>query len=357
MAYQTAPRNPQNVRVSVRPSYGAPSAVQRPRPTTQAQSPQPLRKAIPIKKRKRREREHFFIMRRGVCFLMMIFSLVWIAVILLNYLNILPNFTSFVIQKDLTPLDERLETDTGELDDLGNAIMLAYVDQSVYVSLMDPIYGGIANILNKPMVDADGVSLSPFYDEMNAIIMNQVLDEIEAEAAEDEVEAELDPAEEELLAQARAEDSMMMVAQIAFPYFPIALAVSALCAVIVFLLSLFSLFGRRIFKGFLIFSFIMVLAGVMTLLGGFAASGIFNGNPKYMEDGTLLSVIDFTKITEFLTGGFTGAPLTAIDPEIDIAPLPMVAGYGTLALLIVPVLIMLLSIFAKRKVPYSIFDK
>ena len=354
MAYQTAPGNPRNVSVSVRPSYGQPA---RPRPVQPNPNARPQAKAIPVKKKRRKEREYFFIMRRGVCFLMMMFSLVWIAVILLNYLNILPNFTSFLIEKDLTPLDERLETDTGELDDFGNAIMLPYVDQSKYISMMDPIYGGISAILKQPMVDGQGISLSPFYDEMYENIMGAAEEEVEAEAADEEPEETPELTEEELLAQAREQDTMMMVAQIAFPYFPIALVVSALAAVLIFILSLFSMFGRRIFKGFFIFALIMVLAGVMTFVGGFVASGIFSGAPKYLEDGTLVSVIDFTKAAEFLTGAFTGPPATAIDPEIDVAPIPLVSGYGTLGVLLAPIIIMLLALFARRKVPYSIFDK
>ncbi|NLT18280.1 MAG: hypothetical protein GXY10_02605 [Clostridiales bacterium] len=355
MAYQTAPGNPRNVSVSVRPSYGPPN---RPRPIQQNPNARPQQKAIPVKRKRRKEREYFFIMRRGVCFLMMVFSLIWIAIILLNYLNILPNYTSFLVEKDLTPLDERLETDTGELDDDGNAIMLPYVDQSKYISMMDPIYGGISAILKQPMVDANGVSLSPFYDEMYEKIMGAPEEEVEAEAADEEPEEAPELTEEELLAQAREQDPMMMVAKIAFPYFPVALVVSALGAVLIFILSLFSMFGRRIFKGFFIFALIMVLAGVMTFIGGFVASGVFSGAPKYLDDGvTLVSVIDFTKALEFLTGAFTAPPATAIDPEIDVAPIPLVSGYGTLAVLVAPIVIMLLALFARRKVPYSIFDK
>jgi predicted RND superfamily exporter protein len=204
MPYQQAPaRNPHSTSVSVRPYGGAPISQARPRPSGQMQPQRPQARAIPVKKRRRKERDYFFIMRRGVCFLLLLFSLIWIAVIALNYLNILPNFTSFVIEKDLTPLDERLEIDTGEVDGDGNAIMQAYADKSVYVSMMDPLYGGIAAILKKPMVDANGVSLSPFYDEIYNKIMNIP------------PEGEVDP--EAIDPDARAADSMMMIAQIAFP--------------------------------------------------------------------------------------------------------------------------------------------
>lgn len=345
MPYQQAPaRNPHSTSVSVRPYGGAPISQARPRPSGQAQPqkrPQP--QAIPVKKRRRKERDYFFIMRRGVCFLLLLFSLIWIAVIALNYLNILPNFTSFVVEKDLTPLDERLEIDTGEVDGDGNAIMQAYTDKSVHISMMDPLYGGIAALLKKPMVDGNGVSLSPFYDEIYNKIMNIP------------PEGEVDP--EAIDPDARAADSMMMIAQIAFPYFPIALAVSALGAVILLLISLFALFGRRIFKGFFIFAIILVVAGLLTFVAADAACGIFMGNPVLNDDGTVVSVIDFTRIVEFLTGAFTPAPATAIDPEIAIEPLPVVAGYGTLALVALPIIMLLLSLFVKRKVPYSIFDK
>ena len=76
---------------------------------------------IPVKKNRRRERDYFFIMRRGVCALMMVLSLVWIAIIALNYLAILPEYTSFLVEPDLTPLDERLPVEV--LDEEGNPVV------------------------------------------------------------------------------------------------------------------------------------------------------------------------------------------------------------------------------------------
>ena len=38
----------------------------------------------PVKKNKRKERDYFFIMRRGVCFLMLLHAIVWVAAIFLD---------------------------------------------------------------------------------------------------------------------------------------------------------------------------------------------------------------------------------------------------------------------------------
>ena len=104
-------------------------------------------------------------------------------------------------------------------------------------------------------------------------------------------------------------------------------------------------------------SIIMLLGGVAALIAGFAAAGNYMGAPYFLEDGTVVSVIDFSKITDFLMGAMNGAPAEPLDPEVDVMPMTMVAGYGLLIIVIVPAVMLLLSFFARKKVPYSIFDK
>ncbi|MBO5773822.1 MAG: hypothetical protein J6R44_03215 [Clostridia bacterium] len=364
------------------------------RPQQKPAQPKKQEKPVPVKKNRRRERDYFFIMRRGVCFVIMLLALVWVGVFAMNYLGILPEYTSFLIQPDLTPLDERLDVETGELDEDGNAIIESYVDTSAYVSFIDPIFGALKNVLGVDMgTGENGESLSAFYDgtllqlapetategEGEEVEGETEGDDIVAEAAgetEEEVtegeegeEGEADVEEEVvptfppqvstsvITDEAREADSMTSIASMAWTYFPIVLVLGAVFAIIIFLIALFSLFGRRIYKGFGIMSIVMLLGGVAALLAGMAAMGNYMGNPMLLEDGTATSVIDFSQIMGFLTGALNGAPATAIDPETTAQPLTMVAGYGLLIVLIIPIVILILSFFARKKVPYSIFDK
>lgn len=362
----------------------------------------------PVKKNRRRERDYFFIMRRGVCFLMMLLAIVWVAVIAFNYLGVMPQYTSFLVAPDLTPLDERLDVETGDKDEEGNAIIQEYVDQSVYISFMDPVFGVLKALAGVEMTDDEGNSMSPFYDSFSPAISGETAaegedgsetdtetgdDELVAEASEETTDEETDdttdeegagtetpaeegadtetPAEEEdnspafgyvlantdISADAREQDSMGQIASMAFDYAPIVLVLGALFAVVVIIIAFLALFGRRIFKGFGFLSIVMLLAGLAMFVAGMAAMGNYMGNPSIDEDGIVTSVLNFDQMVNFAFSVFQGAPATAPDPAVETASLTMVAGYGLLIVMIIPVIILLLSIFARKKVPYSIFDK
>lgn len=367
----------------------------------------------PVQKNRRKERDYFFIMRRGVCFLIMLLALVWVGVIALNYLGIMPQYTAYLVAPDLTPLDQREDVETDQTDEDGNVIIQEYVDKSVYISVTDPVFGALKKLFNLEMKDADDNSMSPFYDSFSPAISGAEEeadadgvtdeedkdaetdgeDEIVAEAADEEDEAtdgedeatdaegeegedgEEGTGDEEAVEEdtsvkfgyvsantdidpaAREEDSMGTVASMAFDYAPVVLIVGAVFALIIFILAFLSLFGRRIFKGFGIMSIIMLLGGIGVLIAGMAAMGNYMGYPAYDAEGTVVSVLDFAKISDFLLGMFSGAPETALDPEVDAMPLKLVAGYGLIALVVIPVVMVILSIFARKKVPYSIFDK
>lgn len=389
--------------------------------------PQPKKAAPPpVQKRRRKERDYFFIMRRGVCFLMLLLAIVWVAVIAMNYLAIMPQYTSFLVAPDLTPLDDRLDTETGEMDEGGNAIVIPYQDKSVYISFIDPIFGALKALFGLSMTDSEGNSMSPFYDSFSPAIAGtaentgnenaentddensentenneNTENEMEgpvAEASENEdgteatddtentegedaegtdgettegenTEGEQTATEDTAIKfgyveantnideEARSQDSMGSIASMAFNYAPIILVVGAVFAVLLIVFAFLSLFGRRIFKGFGIMSIIMLLAGLAMFVAGLAAMGNYMGNPSITEDGVLVSVLDFSQLMNFAFGVFQGAPATALDPATDVMPLTLVSGYGMLIILVVPVVILLLSIFARKKVPYSIFDK
>ena len=381
---------------AVRYNAGMPAGARRPQQRP-AQPKKPVEQPVPVKKNNRKEREYFFIMRRGVCFFIMLLSIIWVGVFAMNYLGILPEYTSFLAQPDLTPLDEREDIDTGEVDEDGFAIVEEYVDKTAYVSFIDPIFGALKNILGVDMgTDENGESLSAFYEGTLAQLAPEAAAEEETEGegdgeedivaeaapeADEEAEgdgevsegeegdAEAEPEEEEevvfkpqistavITDEAREADSMTSIAGMAWTYFPIVLVAGAVVALIAFILALLSLFGRRIYKGFGVMSIIMLLAGVVAFVAGLAASGNYMGNPMMLEDGTVTSVIDFSQVMPFAMGLINGAPATAIDPETTTAPLTMVAGYGLLIIVAIPVIILILSFFARKKVPYSIFDK
>ncbi len=355
-----------------------------------------VEKPVPVKKNKRREKDYFFIMRRGVCFMLMLLAIVWVAVFALNYLEILPEYTSFLTQPDLTPADQRDSVDSGEKDEDGNPILIEFEDKTAYVSFMDPIFGALKNLLGVDMGGEEGENVSAFYDGTLKQLAPDVVkeegeveedkaeegDDVVAEAAEEtedvedtedaegEEGAEAEETEEDAVKvyppqvsdanisdEAREADGMTAIAAMAWQYFPVVLVVGALMAILVLILAFFSLFGRRIFKGFTVFSLIMLLSALVAVVAGLAAACNYMGNPVMLEDGTVTSVIDFGKIVEFLTGMFNGYPETAIDPETTVEPMKMVAGYGLLIVLVIPIVMFILSFFARKKVPYSIFDK
>ncbi len=392
---------------------------------------QPQRKKAPpppVQKNRKKERDYFFIMRRGVCFMMLLLAIVWVAVIAMNYLVIMPQYTSFLVVPDLTPLDDRLDTETGEVDEGGNAIVIPYEDKSIYISFIDPILGALKELVGLEMTDDAGNSMSPFYDSFapalsgaeegtggeetddgteegdeDASTDGTEDEDVVAEASEDDASeddasgegttddetegeegsegsegeegTEGDGTEEgevveetgiefgyveantDIDPEAREQDGMGSIASMAFSYAPIVLVVGAVFAIVIIICAFLSLFGRRIFKGFGLMSIIMLLAGLAMFVAGLAAMGNYMGNPSIAEDGTVVSVLDFGQLMNFAFGVFQGAPATALDPAVDVMPLTMVAGYGMLIILVIPVVILLLSIFARKKVPYSIFDK
>ncbi|MFI3228620.1 MAG: hypothetical protein R3Y23_00455 [Bacillota bacterium] len=306
------------------------------------------KQAKKIERQRKRQSSHFFVMRKGVCFLMFICSLLVVAMLALSFLEIMPSFTSIYAIPDNTPLDERVAADSLEDDlDISNAasdevaeddaltedelLSDVYVDATEYVGVADLIYGLANGMFALGLVDEEGVSLSIAYDETLASIQAVALE--------------------------YPEDSMASIAAMMYEYMPLAIAVLAVVAIISLIMSFFALFGRRIFKGFGLMGIIMTLCSVVVFIAGLATLGLMNGNPVFAEDGTITSLLDFSQLSGFLTRIISSAPATALDPLVDIMPVVYCAGIGMLAILVAPILQIVLSIFARRKLPYSIFDK
>ncbi|MDD3946473.1 MAG: hypothetical protein PHI19_01385 [Clostridia bacterium] len=267
-------------------------------------------------KQKRRERDYFFVMRKGTCFFMLVLAAILIAVIALGFVGIpsLNNYTSLFVQPDNTVAEDRGE---------------GYEDTTKHISFADPIYGFISKIMGKEMLDANG---NPYTYQENA-------DAIAAEANE------------------TPEDSMGAIASIIYQYFPIAIAVIAIFALVILIIGFGGMLGKRIFKGYGALAIVMLVMSLVVTVAGLAVLGNKAGNPQIGEDGTLVSVLDFSKVLPFLTRIFTGVPNAAVDGEAAVTPAAYAAGYGLMALIVIPLLIMVLSLFARRKVPYSVFDR
>lgn len=332
--------------------YGAPSG------RSGKNAPQPQKG----KKRSRRERDYFFVMRKGVCFLMLLVSLLMIGVLALSFLNIAPEVTAMYVKPDLTPDDQRLPTKLDEPDEDNNT-EIDYEDKSEYIGISDPIYGLIAGFTGGSDEDVTAEAAEN-EDETNPATPAEggegKGDEAEEEKPKspfyDDIEGQLEAMLGDEATEAQQEDGMLQIAGYIFKYGPIAFAVTAVLALLVALKALFGMFGRRIFRGFGISAILMVICGLVTVVMGLIASGVIQGNPSYTDDGTLVSVMDFGGIMDFITQTFATFPATAADLETEVF-LTFKLGYGSLIMVVLPVVLLILSFFAKRKVPYSIFDR
>ncbi|MFA5450238.1 MAG: hypothetical protein WC292_07380 [Clostridia bacterium] len=297
---------------------------------TSVQTPPLSKKQIrKLERQKRREKDYFFVMRKFTSFLIFLFSLVLFAVVALPVASkfvALPEPIGGIVDKNLsmftiadnTPLDERDEE---------------YIDTSVYVSFGDLVLGAVGNVAKNFtelgfLTDEEGNSITPFYDETLAGL----------EAIED------------------PNDTMAPIAAMIFKFAPLGLILVIIIAFITMIKGFVGMFGKRIFKRFGLSAIIMIIFAVATLVGGLAALGLKMGNPQMLED-TFVGVLDFNNLLPFLTGFINNPPATAIDPLATTAPVVMQAGLGSLILVVASVLVLFLSFFARKKMPYSIFDR
>ncbi|MFW5780116.1 MAG: hypothetical protein ACOCWI_01510 [Bacillota bacterium] len=243
-------------------------------------------------KRIRKGKDYFYIMRKLVCFLMFLLFAASIGLFAVGYLEITPEYTALFVEPDYTPESERLDEE-GEGGEL-----IPYEDKSEYYTTVDPIFGFIKNTV--------GIDLgpSPKYDEM----------------AE---KAEVGYADK--------------IASIAITYYPIAMALFIITALISMIKAFFAIFGRRIYRLFGLSSIWMIIMAVVVILGGVASNTPLDKS------------MDFSQVLPFITSSI-------IVPEnVESAP-QTAAGLGLLAMILLPLLTMILSMFAKKKVPFSIFD-
>lgn len=250
---------------------------------------------LPADKEEKKGKDYFFIMRKFDCFLMFLFLLVAVALFAISYLAIVPEYTSFAIAPDLTPEEERIATEV-------DGVLVDYVDKSEHFSVVDPVIGLLKRI---PVVgDVLSSQETPFYDSIMTKVDIGYTNTIAGIAAE---------------------------------FFPIAMILFVILALIYMIKAFFGMFGKRIFKRFGLGAILMLICGAVSLFGIVAAN----------MDVTA-EALDFSGIVTILMGGISS-------PDPATAP-TYVGGFGLLALLALPVLVLILSMFARKKVPFSIFD-
>jgi len=266
---------------------------------------------LPEDKKPKKRKDYFFVMRKSVCFIMFLILLISVAFYALSYLklSVVPvEYTALFVEVDkpaeteeedsenniVAAEEENEDADEEEAEEEAEAA--SAFDGDAY-NLLDPVFGFIKYIGAKFNMSWD-FGDSPLYDSLIAKVEVGMSDSI---------------------------------ASYIILGFPVAIILYAIIALVMMLKALFGMFGSKIYKKFGLGSFLMILCGAITAFGGLAATLDLSGKMAY---GDVVGIL-----TGYLqkTGGFSG-------------------GYGLLIMIALPVLILILSMFAKKKIPYSIFD-
>lgn len=299
-----------------------------------------------LQRAQRRNKNYFFVMRRGVCFAIFVCMLLYVAALALSFINISPvnGFVSLFTIPDNTDQEKRWEIEE-EIDE--NGLYVVYNDTSSYIGANDPIMGFIRVITGM---------LSPAQQEAVADEVDTE-DETDTEAGGQEG-TETDASEEEVsyydrylkLMEDRQSDFDVLykVAYNVFKYFPAAMLAGAITALIAMLTSFGAARGRRLYGGFGIAALIMLVAGVAALAAGLMLSNVLQAS--------MAGPLDTANLQSYLLRAIMGPPLSAAD-ALASPPLQLVTGYLMWAMLILPIPILLLSPFTRKKVSYKIFNK
>lgn len=231
-------------------------------------------------RKKRKEKDYFYVMRRFICFILFIVLLTNLAFIALSFIKI-----PAIPEKYLSLFVK------------GETVNEVYIN--TYQSIADPIYGFIKNISGKLGYE---ISLgdSSFYNEML----------IKSEGMSD------------------------AVGKIVLEYFPIALIIYILTSLILIIKAFLGMFGKRIFKGFGLGSVIMIISVTIVLLGVVAYITEINATISYIN---ALYVFIIALVLSIITDLGSG-------------------GFALIFFILVAISVLFWSMFARKKVPYSIFD-
>jgi hypothetical protein len=345
-----------------------PQAMQRPPQNKPPAPPAPQlneKQIKKLKKIKKREKDYFYVMRKFPCFLVFLFCLVVFAVsgggLITSFME-MPSMVNEVLAitlvPDPTPWDER------DFDDDGNfyeSMAVPFTAGSYLFLSLNSMFGGGEE-------DEDGafVPALSFLDAADVLAYEEFLLRVE-------------------LISEHLEDGFSVTA---FKFAPILLLLATVASLVAMVTSFLALLGKRIFKGFFWVGIIVLVAAVgMLSVGiievtaenfrmlnpdfefvreddnseGFAsASAILLSNDGDDDDEVLFtSLLDFNNLMPYLmNGAFAMAPETQADLEnFEDIDYRRGAGIGFYALLGGGVLITVAGLFAKKRVPYSIFDR
>lgn len=296
---------------------------------------------LPADKKQKKAKDYFFIMRKSVCFLMFLVLLVSVAYFVLGFVKIeqIPaQYTALFVETEKKAADtdeetgDKTEEETGDETEkvensasgLNNADATAEeggeatdgetaegdgsetegesgettsdFDGTTY-GVLDPIFGFIKYVGNKLNMDLN-FGESPLYDQMIAKVEVGMADTIAP---------------------------YIIVA------FPVCLILYVISALIMMFKAFFGMFGKRIFKCFGLGAIFMILFAAVTAFGGLAFTTDLGATMAYGD------------IVGILTGALNGAGGFS-------------GGYGLLIILALPILVLILSMFCRKKIPFSIFD-
>lgn len=351
---------------------------------------------LPEDVKPKREKDYFFIMRKMVCFLMCIVLLVSVAYFALSVVKVdaIPGQYLALFMETEAKADETGD-ETGEDDENGgedeatpenadgdeengetgdetgdgedgngeeSEAPKAKFDGVLYDAL-DPVFGFIKYVGNLVGIDLDLSKLTAKEEDKKEEVDGET-DGEEGEENEatpenadgDETEGDAEGGEgaegEEgdtktsgvavtiSIGQSPLYDSMMSKVEVGMEDdiasyimigFPVAILIYIITAIIMAFKAFFGMFGRRIYKGFGIGSIVMILCTVVVAFGGLAYTTPI--------DGTM----NFAGIVDILFGAFTGVG-------------GFTGGYGLVIMLVLPIITFVFGLFAKKKIPYSIFD-
>ncbi|MDR3185616.1 MAG: hypothetical protein LBU04_02215 [Christensenellaceae bacterium] len=332
-------------------------------------SPKQKRK---LERARRRERDYFFVMRKSVCFLIFLFCLIVFVLssvgLVTAYVPTLPavigTYTSVYRQPDYTPQDVRdqlteemvaaAESELeGEESEESEESVLEYVPKDFYVSGAGVLFATLASL---GVMETPPDSLIP-----EVAFYNNTAELISAFSTES------------------SEDTMAPIASMLYSYGGVVLLLNIVTSLLAMITSFLGIFGRRIFRGFALAGIIMIITAVVMLGIGISGLGALSKpapvdpeTPEAVETAETdeelsedeeaeeteeapASIIDFNNLVPFLTGGLASVPAT--EAEMPESQPSLVAGFGLLGLLAGGIFVFVFSLFAKKKLPYTIFDR
>lgn len=322
---------------------------------TQGMSKKEMKK---LEKIKRKEKDYFYVMRKLPCFLIFLMCLVVFVVSSAGVINsfvelpeMVSQFTAITANRDITSLEAReaFAEDSEEEDES------EYIDKSVYLSAGDMFLLSLNDFVAMSFLSEEKLQAHASYIEM------------------------LEKASEEL-------DSEMAVMIRSFA--PLALALSMIASLIAMFTSLFGVFGKRIYKGFFFVALLMIISVSGLFLSGLIDANLYNYewqkemglievegvDPEDDAENTRIvlmseededeetevvlvtSLLSFDGLMNFIMDGAFFSPAETEEDVESTAP-KFGAGFGFFALAGGAVVVLILSLFAKKRVPYSVFDR